>query len=542
MKKYILIFLAATVLLGACKKSSLQLSNPNQPTPTSLKTEAGIESFASGIFSKWLANVPGEGTTNIMEIALIIHSNMGDEDFSPWANWGLRYPANVTSITLPPPYNTKWINPTGVDQKTILASNNSRQAGESNSLQYEWNVCNFMNVQANSLLQAVDDPALQLSGDAATKKALLKAWAYWWKGFAYSRIGSIYIAGVINNEAGNGNTNGNYVDHNAIIAEANANFDKAATALNSIAENADYDQTFKAIVPSFNLNTRIITPAMWVRQINTYKARNYLVNRKVASMAGSDWNQVTSLTANGMVKGDYSFMWGMEPVNDVSFNFFHPYAFHSFGSGFAWASERLIQDYQPGDQRLAKNFELLASPVVNVRNRGIQFGTRWNVVDIENGGSYATDNNTGAVSIGATWEENQLMIAEAKIRSGSDVQGGLTIIDNIRDAQGAGLAHIAGTGLTQAQAIDQLRSERRVALYLRGVAFYDARRWGITAPASAGGGRANANVLVPGSLINSTSAKLLPCFIDYNYMDYWDVPQNELDFNVTAPGSAPVKS
>src|SRR5206468_8417347 len=188
--------------------------------------------------------------------------------------------------------------------------------------------------------------------------------------------------------------------------------------------------------------------------------------------------------------------------------------------------------YQPGDQRFAQDFEPNpGGPVVNVRNRGIQFGTRFGVKDIENGGAYATDNSIGAVSISTTWEENALMIAEAKIRTGSDIEGGLALIDQVRTAQGAGLAPVAGAGLTQAQAIEQLRSERRVALYLRGVAFYDARRWGVTAPASTGGGRANANVLVPGSLINSTSAKILPCFIDYNYMDYWDVPQNELDFN-----------
>ncbi len=545
MKKYILFLLAPLVILGACKKSTLQLTNPNQPTPASLTTEAGIESFAEGIFSKWIADVPGEGSTNILQIALAIQSNMGDEDFSPWANWGMRYPANVTSITLPAPYNIKWTNPTGLDQKSILEANNSRQAGEGNAIQYEWNVCNFMNVQSNTLLKALDNTALQLSGDAATKKALLTAWAYWWKGYAYSRIGSIYLAGVINNEPGTGITNGNFAGHDAVITEANANFDKAAAILNNLTENADYDQVFMAIVPSFNLNKQIITPAMWVRQINTYKARNYLVNHKVADMTSTDWAQITSLATTGMVKGDYSFMFGMAPgaTNDLSANFYHPFAFHSYGSGFAWVSERLIQDYKPGDQRFLKNFDSIpGGAVVNVRNRGIQFGTRWNVVDIEDGGSYATDNSLGAISISGTWEENTLMMAEADIRSGTDIEAGLALIDQVRDAQNAGLAHVANTGLTQAQAIEELRSERRVALYLRGVAFYDARRWGITAPAASGGGRANANVMVPGSLINSTSAKLLPCFIDYNYEDYWDVPQNELDFNGASAGSAPIKN
>lgn len=134
------------------------------------------------------------------------------------------------------------------------------------------------------------------------------------------------------------------------------------------------------------------------------------------------------------------------------------------------------------------------------------------------------------------------MIAEAKIRTGSDIEGGLALIDQIRDAQDAGLARVASTGLSQADAVEEFRRERRVALYLRGLAFYDARRWGVTAPASAGGGRANANILVPGDLIGSTTATLLPCFINYDFLNYWDVPQNELDFNVAAPGSAPTEN
>lgn len=546
MKKYILYLLAPLLILSACKKSSLQLSNPNQPTPLSLTTEAGIESFAMGIFQKWIASVPGESSAaNIMQLALTIHSNMGDEDFSPWANYGFRYPANVNTITLPAPYNKVIPNPSGFDQKGILKANNSRQSGSSNPLQWEWNVCYFMNSQANTLLQAVDNPALQFSGDAATKKALLKAWAFWWKGFAYSRIGSMYIAGVINNEAGTGLTNGDFADHNAVITEANANFDKAAAILNGLTETPDYDEVFQAIVPSFNLNTQIITPTMWVRQINTYKARNYLANHKVATMTAADWTEVTNLANNGMIKGDYSFMFGMNPggVNDISRNFYHPFAIHSLGNGFAWVSERFIQEFKPGDNRFTKNFEVRpGGPIVNLRARGIQFGTRWNVVDIEKGGSYSTSNSNGAISIGGTWEENTLMIAEAKIRTGSDIEGGLAIVDAVRDAQNSGLAHVANTGLTQADAIEEFRRERRIALYLRGVAFYDARRWGVTAPASEGGGRANANVLVPGDLIGSTTATILPCFINYDFLDYWDVPQNELDFNVAEPGSAPVKN
>ncbi|MBI1782338.1 MAG: RagB/SusD family nutrient uptake outer membrane protein, partial [Sphingobacteriales bacterium] len=157
-------------------------------------------------------------------------------------------------------------------------------------------------------------------------------------------------------------------------------------------------------------------------------------------------------------------------------------------------------------------------------------------------GSFATNNNKGTVPIGSSVTENDLMKAECLINLGQ-TDAGLAIVDAIRNAQGAAIAAVSGTGLSKAQALTELRRERRVALFLQGTAFYDARRWGVTAPKANGGGRDGGIVLVPGALLGSANAfEAVPCFLDYNYLDYWDVPQNELDFNAPAPGSAPVKN
>ncbi|PUZ23060.1 hypothetical protein DCC81_21895 [Chitinophaga parva] len=544
MKKLFIYFVVGAALgITACKKSTLQQVNPNNPSPSgSLVAESGIKGFALGIFQKWIADVPGAAGTNIMFIGTNNHAIMGDEVFSPYGNYGMRYTGQTYAITLP--NGTKVINPIGTTQEAQLQSTNTRLAGSTNSFLYEWDACYYTNSQANTLLAALDNPALNLSGDAATKKAVLSAWAYWWKGYAYSRVGSMYLAGVITNDLGGaGTTNGNYVDHNAIITEANANFDKAAGILNGIAENSAYDEVMTAVVPSFNDNTDITTPAAWVRMINTYKARNLLANKKVAAMTAADWTAVKTLAEQGSLATDQVFKFGMDPdaTNDLSANFFHPFAFMGEGSAFTFVSERLIQDFKPGDQRFTKNFNLLPAAQVNVRSRGLQFGTRWNAIAVEDGGRYATNNSIGIMPLCVSYEEARLMVAEADIRT-TDVEAGLKIIDEVRDYQGAGLAHVAGTGLTQAQAIEELRRERRIGLFERGVAFYDARRWGVTAPAAQGGGRANAIVMVPGQLVGSASAQALPCFIEYNYMDYWDVPQNELDFNGALSGSAPIKN
>lgn len=540
MKKIILFISIVALGFAGCKKSSLQILNPNSPTPnSSLTTEAGARSFALGLYQKWVADVPGEGGTNIFDITLANHSIMGDEEWVSAGNWGLRWTDQVYSVTLPTANGGKTIvNPNGTTQQQQLKSTNSRTAGERNSFIYEWQIGYYLIGQSNLLLQAANGSTLSVS---ATEKAVLQAWGYWWKGLAYSRIGSMYLSGVINN-ATDGTTNSNFVSHDAIITEANNNFNKAISILSGVTDNADYDATMDAIIPSFNKGSTRITPQVWIKEMYTYEARNYLANHKVAAMTATDWTQITALASKGLQQGDVSFLFGMDPTgtNDLSSNFFHPIAFHSSNnSGWSWVSERLIQDFKTGDTRFTKGFRLLSAPQVNRSSRGLQFGTRYQAIEIENGGLYATNNNLGAIQFAGSWEENTLMLAEAQIRTGN-INAGLAYVDLVRDAQNAGLAHVANTGLNQVAATEELRRERRIGLYLRGLAFYDARRWGITAPVSSGGGRAGAIVLVPGTLLGTTTYQALPCIMDYNYMDYWDVPANELDFNNPSSGSAPV--
>ena len=552
LKGSLLTVLASALMLGACKKSILQLPNPNAPTPQgSLVTEGGIDAFAQGIFDKWIAFETGDGNLNFFDIAWYMESNMGDEDFTPYSNYGSRYPMNIASITLPAPYNTVVKNPSGfATQLNILESFNTRAAGDGNSIQYEWDCFYFVNAQANALLLALDNPALKLTGDAATKKKLLQAWAYYWKGYSYSKIGSMYLAGVIDDSpdsSAKGLTSSLYVPHDQVIAAANKNFDQAASIFGSITENADYDATFKAITPTFNLPNNVITPAMWVRQIKSFEARNYLVNRKVAAMTPSDWSTVQTLAAAGMTQGDFTLQWGVAAagVPDLTKNLpslFHPMMLHTVLGGLSFVSERLIQDIQPGDARLNYFIPYPGGAVVNVLNRGIQFGTRYIPLDIEKGGKYATENYspTATVPIAPTWEETALMIAETDIYTGQ-ISAGLTLIDQVRAAQGAALPPAASHGLTMDSAVAQLHSERRTGLYLHNTSWYDARRWGITTPASQGGGRTG-NIVVPGTLVGTAGYQVLPCFIDYSFSDYWDVPQNELDFNPAASGSAPIKN
>lgn len=528
MKKSI-ITLAALALLAssACKKSGLQQNNPNAPTTASLKTKTGIEYYALGVYQQSGA---------VFDLPFFFNFTMGDEEISSVGNFGLRYTQQVTGITLPPPYNITIPNIFGVSQQTQLESLNnfSADATSSNAFQFLWQDAYQVNGQANILLASVNDPALALP---ASEKSTLQAWAYWWKGIAYSQIGSMYIKGIINDNA-DGKTNNNYVDHSAMITAANANFDKAIAILKGISDgDTNYASTMVALTPSFDVTPTKITPSMWVRNIYTYEARNILLNTKVKDLTPTILSQVNDLASKGLVSTDQAFVRGMDPnsVNDqTAATQGHPFLWNNYQNNPSWAylSERLIQDFKPGDNRFAKGVATLPTPVVNIRSRGIQFGSRYTPVAIENGGYWTTaDAKAGKHLWAGSWEENALMLAEVQIRNGN-IDAGLTYVDAVRTAQGAGLAAVAGTGLNQAQALEELRRERRIGLCLRGVAFYDARRWGVTAPKSQGGGRANAIVLVPGNLINSPTYQALPCFIEYNYMDYWDIPVDETAYNV----------
>jgi hypothetical protein len=211
------------------------------------------------------------------------------------------------------------------------------------------------------------------------------------------------------------------------------------------------------------------------------------------------------------------------------------------GSGTTYKiSERLIQEYKPGDKRLENNYKQLDNPWRGESARGNAFNTRWQLLSGGNGLANVVvlssrEPGEYELYLAGTYEENLLMQAEAKINSGA-IEEGLKLIDELRTVQGAGLPAVAGTGLSLADAREELRRERRVVLPFRGLSFYDARRWGVLDDISKGGGRTNAVVIDKDGQLNTKAT------INYNFMDYWDVPDNELVYNPPAGSSAPIRN
>jgi hypothetical protein len=541
MKKILFIITLMAGLLGlqSCNKTELEVTNLNQPSTDVLNSEAGVIAYAKGFykigFGDQSVNSLNDGLGyGMMVIVNGFHESMGDNIFCPYGNNNFKFLDNPLSVTLDD--GTVVPNPIGAGQVYEMKLRNDRAYGPSNAFLNEWTYMYFLNNASNVLLSKLE--ATTFTGDAATKKKVLQGWAYLWKGYAYSRIGSMYIAGVITDKPNE--TNGNFVSNTAMVTEGIKNLEAAKAIFSGMSANEGFTSIITNIIPAFMQTTAefdAISPSAIVKNINTFAARTLLVNKRTKDMTASDWSTILTYANAGLGATDYPFLIKTFDDNTKSVidKDWGPLASYVAYNDTYWVSERFIQDFNAGDLRFENNFQLSASATVNVRGRGITFGTRYEMFDggIGNGAityfhyDYGVDNSY----IGGTYEENELMKAEALMNTGK-VEDGLKLLDGVRTAQGAGLAATAGTGLSLTAAKEELRKERRIALFLRGLAFYDSRRMGYIDPVASGGGRKNAWVLDGDGNFNSKAT------IDYSYMSYWDVPKNELDFN---PSSSTTK-
>jgi len=540
--KILVGILGVTLSLTACKKD-LDITNVNSPTPASAQNENGAVALAqgtiylNGFFNlKYSDGVYGRFWAGAMGFQEIMGDVVGAEAANAFMNQ-IGCPNKVTFDN-----GTVALNPSNPKtQYELVRYANQNAQGGSNTTFYEWAYMYNMIAASNKVLELADKTTFTGTG-AATKKATIQAWAYWWKGYAYSRIGSTYYAGLIQNQPTDAvSTNGKYVTKEAIIAEASSNFDKAVTALGGATSTADYTATLGKLIPTYLQKGKggVLTIDMWKRSINTMKARNILVNTTRASMSASQWSAILTLANDGVRATDLIFT----ARTDANGSFIENTVADKTGQAATTGStntyklsERWVQDFVAGDKRKDQNVMTLASVGLFNTDRGNSFNTRYS---LKYGGTGLTgvtiysNNAIGAneITIAGTYEENELMKAEALIMTGQ-VDAGAAAIDAVRTYQGAGLTAL-GTGLTQAAAYEQLRRERRIALAFRGLSFYDARRWDIIAPDKSRTGA----VVVSSAGVVSTNATIV-----YGFLDYWDVPDNELAYNPAEAGSAPTKN
>lgn len=544
MRTTILYILCVLLIVHTgCRKEELNVQNPNSPSPESAKTEAGILSLSLGAVyqtgfngitdTKYSGSFLG---SSFWFLAPAYHDLMADVISAEAAN-------NIINQVSVPDYvifddGTKVSNTAPAKEVTRL--NNSRTKAGSNMFYFEWTWMYYLNNACSLILETLDN--VSFTGDAATKKNTLKAWAYFWKGYAYSRIGSIYYAGIIKNESTLKNSL--YKSSAEIIAEADANYNKAIEALNGITTLADYNTMIKALIPTQCQTGKggALTPAMWVHTINTMKARNILVNKRLKDMTATDWNNILALVNNGVSSSDLVFTGRSASAGSFLSATTGSVAAMTTGDPTSTTykiSERLIQEYKTGDKRLDNNFSKVTA-YLNQKG-GFTFSTRYRLLDGGNaisGVQVVSSRTVGVYELylAGTYEENELMKAEANIKL-NNLATGLASVDAVRTYQGAGIPAVSGVVTDPTAAYEELRRERRVSLLFRNVSLYDSRRWGYLDDIATGGtGRTNAVVVSSTGVVNTKAT------INYNFWDYWDVPEDELALNPPADGSAPIRN
>ena len=541
MKNTKIITLSVLLLAGSMMscKDQLDVQNPNQPTPSTAASEAGIIALAQGSVYKngftSAGNKYYDGVVGAFYNGVVgLHELMGDVVSAEAANTYMNNLSAPDMVTLDNGAQVPNPNSPAV-QKTLMRqiNQNSQQGG--NPGFHEWALMYQLNNACNTILDAVDKTTF--TGNAAAKKNAIKAWAYTWKGFAYSRLGSMYYAGLIINTPSV--TNSTYVTKEALIAEATSNFDKAVTAVTASGTSADFTMIITSLIPDFFQTEKgaVPTAGQWIKNLNTLKARNILINNSTATMTAAQWDAILTLANAGVGASDPVFAGNTNANGDIFSASNYNVAARAVGSnasgGTFKISERLIQDFNVGDQRLAQNFKVFPTWIGNA-DRGNAFNTRYAIKDGGNGlsGVYVYANRTAGnaeLYLLGSYEENELMKAEAKLWKG-DVAGSAASINAVRAYQGAGISPIVSTDATVVR--EELRKERRVSLAFRGLSFYDARRWGVL-----DNGRSRAVVISKDGSSISTNAT-----IKYGYLDYWDVPDNELANNPAGAGSAPTKN
>src|SRR5260221_1150459 len=313
---------AASVLLlifSSCKKK-LDVKDPNDPTfQVNVNSESGLTAYAKGVIY-WNGFNYGDGWLGDSYFSLPwgYHELMGDI-----VGGGQGSNNQTTTMGVPDKFQADPANPATVFTNTapqatgiIRSFNNSgATAAANNALYYEWvNMYAMLNA-CNLILEHLGDVPL-----SANKANTIKAWAYWWKGYAYAQIGTLYYAGLIEDQS---NTKvSKFVKQADIIAESNKQLNLALTTLNAISNQGDYNAIISQLIPQQNqVGLGIpLSSVQWVRTINTMLARNILLNHlapfvngnpgatinkaTIPVMTASDWQSVITLCNNGVKQGD----------------------------------------------------------------------------------------------------------------------------------------------------------------------------------------------------------------------------------------------
>ena len=489
------------VVFSSCE-DGLDVTNPNEPTPEVLNTEQGIERQALGLWNN------GGGWTEWVIWMLL--EGMGDNVVQPWGNFDWNafvLPIEEIAFSDGETIKVSAVRGAGRTQEESIDFVNDRNVSQG-SIDQMWIVAYAQINDANLLLQALDE-GVSFTGDAAAKESAYRSWANYWKAFSYMQVGLLYEGGLIVDEPGQ--TNENFADNSELIAESNRLFDAALQG----ADNFNIISNI-AIPGIFPTN---VTPESYRQTINTLKARNILLSQRREDVSGEEWQEILSLTQNGLTSNVGTFV---VESDESTFLAAVTARFRLATNVWHRVSPRVIQVMAENNDNRLNNF-FFADAGGNFDNETViqHVNSPWITVD---GSPYAST-TAGAPQYFVSAEENLLMQAEAQLALGNPGEAG-ALIDQARAMQDAGLPAVGNATL------NDIKNERKVGLFMRALAFYDARRFGNLDPKAEGGGVRDVWVYKvdpsTGAARNNLDEE---ADIYFNFIDYLPIPDVETDFN-----------
>ncbi len=494
----ILVFSIVLLTSIACEEG-LNVTNPNNPTPDIVENEEGIKRVARGVYSK--------GGGWFEWITWQIHEHMADNAVAPWVNFNFnRFHGNPERIIysdgteVRPPE----VDATGRTQPQWIEFINRRDDPEG-GVELEWQSMYRINNEANLILQTLEGGEVDFSGNAQAKAHGYSAWAYFWKGYSYSRIGLAYEYGLIVDTYGE--TNNNYLTPDDILEESNRMFNRAIEyASNGIGS------IINDIQPAiFGSN---ITETSFIQAANTLIARNLISGKKRDDITQAEWTEIRDTALNGLENNIGTFQIASDEATFLT----SITATWRMANIWMLPSTRVVQAAKhEGDARGDLFVDFSTSPYNNRESQ-----PHVNTLHYALPPYAGTD--PGIPTYLTSAEENLLILAEAELELGNP-EAAADYIDQVRVMQGAGLPPLGEAS------VEDIRRERRIALFMRNTGFYDARRFGELTSC--------VEDLWVYQMVDNTPVLDEEATICYGFREYLPLPEHETVFNPLDPGQQP---
>lgn len=444
-----LAIIGGALLLGTAGCQSLTVDNPNNPDRERAQSNGeDVKGIVSSSFNTWfLANQDVEPG-----LALGV---MADNMTAAWGNFGMRFNG----------------------QEPRIAYDNSTSSGDRGLTQSPWSgnyeALGKANDGMGAIRRGVD------IGDANTTAAY-KALGFFVQGASLGNLGMIFDRAFITDETTNPDTI-SLQPYAVVSAAAVAKYDSV------IATAAGQSWTLPDdVAPGMTL-----TADAMARIASTMAARQLVFTaRTKAENDATDWARVLRYAENGISTGVAPF--DIAPVGDFN-NWYDYIKLYGDYEGWVRADQRVIalmDSTQPKvftsqtappmadttkDHRLATDFKYYAS-IPYPAARGVWFFSNW----VHERYLYhtwdAATAGTGPMPI-VLAAENDLLIAEALVRTGGDKARAADLINRTRVGRGRRAVPASGS-MSNQELLDMIMYERDIELFATGGGqpFYDRRR------------------------------------------------------------------